>query len=811
MDEKENTSTESSAVTAIKVKVVIDTNKKELDQQFNSVKEHYKEKPVKIAFGVNQNDTIRNINDALDKVVKSGKLKTPKVTLDVKIDQSKVTAQLKKAMQSAAKQTVKVNTGSVKNSAKANSSDDEFQKLYQLEQKRAKLLVDSAALTANGKKESELKAVNDELTKTNTQMKELYKNIKNVLSEKQKLQLTNMDSDAQFKASRKTLNGTDNATQELKKQQKATEDDLKRTLKQQESIYENRRKQIHALENYAKNNSNYKNSNIQTYLYGEDGTGNTSGKIKELREQLSLIENTDPSKAVKDFDKNCKALDGTLDSTSQHLKELGFDFRDLKQANVDMTKFKSVYERATKLENSISNKSKYSFLIDSINGIKSAASGCEGDVTELSARLSSLEVEANRCGATTETLSQKLSRLFKEHFQTAVAMYGVAMVKRGLREVYNNVVDIDTSMTNLKKVTNETESAYSSFLSSASSQARELGASISDVIDSTAEWSRLGYTLDESQELAKWSTVLSNIGDGIDSASDAASYLVSILKGFRMEADEVEHVVNVLNSVGNNEPISESGIAEALVRSASALSAAGNSFEESVSLISAANSVLQDPDTVGTTLKTISMYLRASKTDAEAFGVSVDDMAGSVSELRSELKSLTGVDIMKDAAGTEFKSTYQILKEISAVWDKLTDVSKANVTEMLGGKRNSNAVLSVIEQFSIAEKSMEDAANSSNSAMTEQERMMDSIEGRLKQLNASFEKFSNDVTSSDLIKFFVTLATKIVDAADGTVNLAGSIPAITAAISGVLSVMQMSGKLKNGAGKVNMPSYICCV
>lgn len=811
----DNTNTVSSAdtssVTAIKVKVVLDTSKAELDKQFESVKEKYKNSPIKLAFGLNQNETAKNINTALRSMISSGKIITPKVTLDVKIDQSKVTAQLKKAMASAAKQTVKVNTGSVKNSAKANSSDDEFQKLYQLEQKRAKLLVDSAALTANGKKESELKAVNDELTKTNTQMKELYKNIKNVLSEKQKLQLTNMDSDAQFKASRKTLNGTDNATQELKKQQKATEDDLKRTLKQQESIYENRRKQIQALENYAKNNSNYKNSNIQTYLYGEDGTGNTSGKIKELREQLSLIENTDPSKAVKDFDKNCKALDGTLDSTSQHLKELGFDFRDLKQANVDMTKFKSVYERATKLENSISNKSKYSFLIDSINGIKSAASGCEGDVTELSARLSSLEVEANRCGATTETLSQKLSRLFKEHFQTAVAMYGVAMVKQGLREVYNNVVEIDTSMTNLKKVTNETESAYSSFLSSASSQARELGASISDVIDSTAEWSRLGYTLDESQELAKWSTVLSNIGDGIDSASDAASYLVSILKGFRMEADEVEHVVNVLNSVGNNEPISESGIAEALVRSASALSAAGNSFEESVSLISAANSVLQDPDTVGTTLKTISMYLRASKTDAEAFGVSVDDMADSVSELRSELKSLTGVDIMKDSAGTEFKSTYQILKEISAVWDKLTDVSKANVTEMLGGKRNSNAVLSVIEQFSIAEKSMEDAANSSNSAMTEQERMMDSIEGRLKRLNASFEKFSNDVLSSDLVKFFVTLATKIVDAADGMVNLAGSISAITAAISGVLSVMQMSGKLKNGAGKVNMPSYICCV
>lgn len=714
-------------------------------------------------------------------------------------------------MQSAAKQTVKVDTGKSGSTKTQDTSKSDISRLFSLANRQAKLKADEASLIANGNKSSELKTVQTRLSAINNEMDKLKTKTKGVITESQKLKLEDIEKAGKFNADRNTAKGADSVAKELKKQNQEIADDLKKTLTSQESEYEKYQKKIQSLENYSKNNSNYKNDNIKKYLYGEDGTGKTSGKLKELRDQLASIENTTPGKAIQDFDKKCNILDTTIDSTSQHLKELGFDFRDLNQANVDMTKFKSVYERATKLEDSIANKSKYSWLIDSLNGIKASAAGCEGDVTDLSARLSNLEVEASRCGATTETLGQKLSRLFKEHFQTAIAMAGVAMVKQGLREVYNNVVDIDTSMTNLKKVTNETESAYSSFLSSASSQARELGASISDVIDSTAEWSRLGYTLDESQELAKWSTVLSNIGDGIDSASDAASYLVSILKGFRMEADEVEHVVNVLNSVGNNEPISESGIAEALVRSASALSAAGNSFEESVSLISAANSVLQDPDTVGTTLKTISMYLRASKTDAEAFGVSVDDMASSVSELRSELKSLTGVDIMKDAAGTEFKSTYQILKEISAVWDKLTDVSKANVTEMLGGKRNSNAVLSVIEQFSIAEKSMEDAANSSNSAMTEQERMMDSIEGRLKQLNASFEKFSNDVMSSDLIKFFVTLATKIVDAADGMVNLAGSIPAITAAISGVLSVMQMSGKLKNGAGKVNMPSYICCV
>lgn len=808
MDEKENTGTESSAVTAIKVKVVIDTNKKELDQQFNSVKEHYKDKPVKIAFGVNQNDTIRNINDALDKVVKSGKLKTPKVTLDVKIDQSKVTAQLKKAMASAAKQTVKVNTGSAKNSAKANSSDDEFQKLYQLEQKRAKLLIDSAALTANGKKELELKAVNDELGKTNTQMKELYENIKNVLSKKQKLQLTNMDSEAQFKANRKTLNGTDNTTQELKKQQKATEDDLKRTLKQQESIYENRRKQIQALENYAKNNSNYKNSKIQTYLYGEDGTGNTSGKIKELREQLSLIENTDPSKAVKDFDKNCKALDGTLDSTSQHLKELGFDFRDIKQANVDMTKFKSVYERATKLEDSISNKSKYSFLIDSINGIKSAASSCEGDVTELSARLSSLEVEANRCGATAETLGQKLSRLFKEHFQTAIAMYGVAMVKQGLREVYNNVLEVDTAVTELKKVSSMTGDEMNSFLERTATNARDLGASISDLVSSTADWKRLGYTDKDSEELARVAALMANVGDGIDNATTASSYLISTMQGFGLVADDAEHLLDVMNQIANTEPVSMEDLGIIMQKSSAAMSAAGNTYQETLSLAAAVNGVLQDADTSGTYLKTLSMYLRASKTDAEEAGIATDGMASSVSELRSELKQLAGVDIMKD--DNTFKSTYQIMKELSEVWKDLSDTTQANITELISGKRGGQSTSALLNNFSVAEDSMKQALNSSGSAMRENEQYMESLQAKLNQLDSAFQKFSTDLVESDVLKFFVELATTFVDGADSAVKLAGTLPTITAAISGVLSVMQMSGKLKNGAGKVNMPSYICC-
>ena len=809
MDEKENTGIESSAVTAIKVKVVIDTNKAELDKQFNSVKEHYKEKPVKIAFGVNKHDTIRNINDALDKVVKSGKLKTPKVTLDVKIDQSKVTAQLKKAMQSAAKQTVKVDTGKSGSTKKQDTSKSDISRLFSLANRQAKLKADEASLIANGNKSSELKAVQTRLSAINDEMDKLKTKTKDVITESQKLKLEDIEKTGKFNADRNTAKGADSVAKELKKQNQEIADDLKKTLTSQESEYEKYQKKIQSLENYSKNNSNYKNDNIKKYLYGEDGTGKTSGKLKELRDQLASIENTTPGKAIQDFDKKCKTLDTTIDSTSQHLKELGFDFRDINQANVDMTKFKSVYERATKLEDSIANKSKYSWLIDSLNGIKASAAGCEGDVTDLSARLSNLEVEASRCGATTETLGQKLSRLFKEHFQTAIAMAGVAMVKQGLREVYNNVLELDTAVTELKKVSKMTGDEMNEYLDRTAINARELGANISDLVNSTADWKRLGYTDKDSEELARVSALMANVGDQIDNATTASSYLISAMQGFGLVADDAERLLDCMNQIANTEPVSMNDLGIIMQKSSAAMSAAGNTYQETLSLAAAVNGVLQDADTSGTYLKTLSMYLRASKTDAENAGIATDGMADSVSELRSELKQLAGVDIMKD--DNTFKSTYQIMKELSEVWKDLSDTTQANITELISGKRGGQSTSALLNNFSVAEDAMKQALNSSGSAMRENQTYMDSLQAKLNQLDSAFQKFSTDLMKSDIPKFFVSLATVFVDGADSAVKFAGALPTLTAAISGVLSVMQMSGKLKNGAGKVNMPSYICCV
>lgn len=414
-----------------------------------------------------------------------------------------------------------------------------------------------------------------------------------------------------------------------------------------------------------------------------------------------------------------------------------------------------------------------------------------------------------KAGLETETLGQKLSRLFKEHFQTAIAMAGVAMVKQGLREVYDNVLELDTAVTELKKVSKMTGDEMNEYLDRTATNARELGANISDLVSSTADWKRLGYTDKDSEELARVSALMANVGDQIDNATTASSYLISTMQGFGLVADDAEHLLDCMNQIANTEPVSMNDLGIIMQKSSAAMSAAGNTYQETLSLAAAVNGVLQDSEASGTYLKTLSMYLRASKTDAENAGIATDGMASSVSELRSELKQLAGVDIMKD--DNTFKSTYQIMKELSEVWKDLSDTTQANITELIAGKRGGQSTSALLNNFSVAEDAMKQALNSSGSAMRENQTYMDSLQAKLNQLDSAFQKFSTDLMKSDIPKFFVDLATVFVDGADSAVKFAGVLPTLTAAISGVLSVMQMSGKLKNGAGKVNMPSYICCV
>ena len=366
-------------------------------------------------------------------------------------------------------------------------------------------------------------------------------------------------------------------------------------------------------------------------------------------------------------------------------------------------------------------------------------------------------------GENTKTLSERVGGLAAKFTSWLTVSQIVMKLYSSLKKMVSAVIDIDTAMTELKKVTDETSAVYAKYLDDASVRAKKLGATIADTVTASADFARLGYTLDEAAQLADAALVYKNVGDGIEDVSQASESIISTMKAFGIEAENAISIVDKFNEVGNNFAISSEGVGEALRRSASALAAGNNTLDESIALITAANSVVQDADVVGTTMKTVSMYLRAAKTEAEEAGESTEGMANSVSELREELLALTNgkVDIQIDE--NTFKSTYQIMKELAGVWGELTDITQANILEQIGGKRNANVVSSMLENFNVAEDVVKTAANSAGSALKENEKYLDSINGKIAEFKATFEELSMTLIDSDFVKQVIELGTGLLD------------------------------------------------
>lgn len=179
----------------------------------------------------------------------------------------------------------------------------------------------------------------------------------------------------------------------------------------------------------------------------------------------------------------------------------------------------------------------------------------------------------------------------------------------------------------------------------------------------------------------------------------------------------------------------------------------------------------------------MSMYLRAAKTEAEDAGISTEGMAESVSQLRNELKALTGgrVDIMSDAEAGSYKSTVEILRELSDVWDDLSDTSRTNITELIGGGvRNANIISALMNNFSIVEDAVATSMESSGSALAENEKHLDSIAGKTQKFNAAFETMAYTMVDNDMIKGVIDAGTMLLNGATWIGdNLGGAIALFT--------------------------------
>lgn len=386
-------------------------------------------------------------------------------------------------------------------------------------------------------------------------------------------------------------------------------------------------------------------------------------------------------------------------------------------------------------------------------------------------------VPLDKFGASIENVGSQVGQFIKY----SLGIYSVYTVfSKGtqvIKEMVNNAIELESAFADTRIVTHATNEELKAFGVTITDIANDTAASIESLVSATTAFARLGYSLEESTALAKYTGMLEKVGN-VDT-QQAEDAITSILKAFPEDADvhNIEQVMDKLVITGNNFPISVAQIAEGMTNASSALAAAGNSFDQSVALLTAANTTVQNASKASTALRTISARIRKTKAD-------LDDLGEVMTESQHEemVKALTKYHVQLTDVNGAYKSTYEIMQGIAAQWDKMTSMEQAALAELVSGTRQQVVFYSIIENFKEASGAMNAMADSAGALSSSYDIYLGTAAAQVERLGIAWKTFSMDFVNGDTLKAVINIGIALLRLADTLQRAHVLLPTILATV-----------------------------
>ena len=367
------------------------------------------------------------------------------------------------------------------------------------------------------------------------------------------------------------------------------------------------------------------------------------------------------------------------------------------------------------------------------------------------------------------------------------------------RKGFQTIRELDTALTEMKKVSDETTQSLKNYQSTTFDVGDAVGATAKTIQNSTADWMRLGESIDEAAESAKVSNILLNVSE-FESIDEATKSLVSMSQAYQ-ELEKID-IVDKINNIGNNFSISTDELARGMQNAAAVLKTQGNDIDKAISLITAGNAITQNAEKTSAGIRTIALRIAGTeeaKDELQEMGEDVDDFVVKTSSKTQQIikdytavasNAYKGIDVL-DANGN-LRDTYDILLDIARIYKEIQEEDKKAGTnraqalvEELAGKNRSNIASSILLNPQLLEDVYKTSQNSSGSAQNELNAYLDSIEGKMTQLENRAQEFWYKVIDSDTIKNGITLLTNLLEIGTKLVDTFGLLPSIVTIFGGI--------------------------
>lgn len=328
------------------------------------------------------------------------------------------------------------------------------------------------------------------------------------------------------------------------------------------------------------------------------------------------------------------------------------------------------------------------------------------------------------------------------------------LLVEAFKQAIQTVRELNVAMTDVQMVAMTTDEETGKLANTYSKLAKQLGATTQEIAEGSVEWLRQGKTLDEVNDLMEATMTMSKVG-AIDAGS-ATEYLTSTLNGYKMEAKDAMSVVDKLSAVDLAAATSVEELALALQKTANMARTTGVELDEIIGMIATVSEVTrQAPEIVGTSFKTL-----FSRMTQVAAGKEISDEGESLNDVE---KTLNRAGIALRSSQNDWRDMYDVLDEVATKWKDLEDTQRSQIATALGGTRQKEVVLALMENWDRVAKYVKIAQDSTGSASDKMQYYLESIQAATNRLKATWEEF---VYSEGVVKFItgvINLATSLLD------------------------------------------------
>lgn len=399
---------------------------------------------------------------------------------------------------------------------------------------------------------------------------------------------------------------------------------------------------------------------------------------------------------------------------------------------------------------------------------------------------------AGLTGRNTASLFKESLSILTRYFSATTLIFRAIS---GFKQMCQTVVEVNTAMTGLYRITNLSAQQYEVLYDKMITSAKEYGATLTDIINSTSSWIRLGFNENVAERLSEITAMYMHVTD-LD-YDTAVKNLVTAYKGFSDQllgmfdndtAKSVEYVADIFDKLGNEMPVSAAQVGEGLTRCASVMQQAGATIEEASAMITGGGAITQDFTTMGSALKIASLRIRSMKGELQALGEEVDENIDSVSKVQTQILNLThGKVNIFEADGETFRNIFEVFRDIANIMPELKETEQADLLEIVAGKNRSNSIQSMLNNWGEVETALQKAKESQGTAAAENDKYMKSVQGHIDALKAAWQAFSATFVKSDFLTNSLTVLTKFVDVLDVLVDKLGTVPTVLGAIAAYAS------------------------